>query len=125
MANYSFKNQAGTKPYAMGTLLQNSAYGATIPVIYGQTLSVLLAIWAANLRQGGGSTKKFKQIKKGITNYEENIDFLLGHTPIRGVLQLSYNSGWFPLDFTGPRLNRLAAVNPSRSRIPTFISSPQ
>ena len=100
MANYTFKNQAGTKPYAMGTLLQNSAYGSTIPVVYGQTLSVLLAIWAANLRQGGGSIKKFKQIKKGITNYCENIDFLLGHTPIMGVLQLSYNSGWFPLEFT-------------------------
>ncbi len=100
MSNYSFKNQAGTKPYAMGTLLQNSAYGSTIPVVYGQTLSGLLAIWAANHRQGGGSTKKFKQIKKGITNYCENIDFLLGHSPIMGVLQLGYNSGWFPLEFT-------------------------
>jgi hypothetical protein len=84
----------------MGTLLQNSAYGSAIPVVYGQTLSVLLAIWAANLRQGGGNIKKFKQIKKGITNYCENIDFLLGHTPIMGVLQMAYNSGWFPLNFT-------------------------
>ncbi len=64
----SFKSQSAQRPTAMGTLLQNSAYGSTIPVIYGQTQSVLLAIWAANLRQGGGGIKKFKQKKKGITN---------------------------------------------------------
>ena len=57
----SFKNQSAQRPTAMGTLLQNSAYGSTIPVIYGQTQSVLLAIWAANLRQGGGGIKKFKK----------------------------------------------------------------
>jgi hypothetical protein len=55
----SFKTQAQQRPTAMGTLLQASAYGATIPVIYGQTQSNLLAIWAANLRQGGLGIKKF------------------------------------------------------------------
>jgi hypothetical protein len=96
----TFKNQGAQRPTAFGSLLQNSAYGSTIPVIYGQTQSVLLAIWAANLRQGGAGIKKFKQIKKGITNYCENIDFLLGHNPIRGVLQVMNNGSNYPLAFT-------------------------
>ncbi len=95
----SFKSQSGQSPTAFGTLLQNSAYGATIPTIYGLTQSVLLPIWAANLRQGGGGIKKFKQVKKGITNYEENIDFLLGHNPIKGVLQVMVNGSNYPLAF--------------------------
>lgn len=94
-----FKSQAAQKPTAMGSLLQSSSYGSAIPVVWGQTQSPLLAIWAANLRQGGG-TKKFKQFKKGITNYVENIDFLLGHTPMRGVLQVMVNGGLYPLTFT-------------------------
>lgn len=96
----TFKDQAAQRPTAMGSLLQASAYGATIPVGYGMTQSNLLAIWAANLRQGGGNTKKFKQLKKGITNYCENIDFLLGHNPIRGVLQVQHNGTNFPVVFT-------------------------
>lgn len=100
MGQFGFKNQGAQRPTAMGSLLQSSAYGATIPVIYGQTQSPLLAIWAANLRNGGGSLKKFKQFKKGITNYEENIDFLLGHNPIMGVLQVMVNGGNYPLNFT-------------------------
>jgi|GEM_PF-6541352 hypothetical protein len=95
----TFKDQAAQRPTAMGSLLQASAYGATIPVGYGQTQSNLLAIWAANLRQGGAGTKKFKQLKKGITNYCENIDFLLGHNPIRGVLQVMNNGSNAPLAF--------------------------
>jgi Putative phage tail protein len=75
------KSQAAQAPTAMGSLLQASTYGQTIPTIYGMTQSPLLAMWAANLRQGG-STKKFKQLKKGITAYVENIDFLLGSNPI-------------------------------------------
>jgi Putative phage tail protein len=93
------KNQGAIKPTAMGSMLQASTYGATIPTIIGQTQSPLLAIWAANLRQGG-STKKFKQMKKGITTYVENIDFLLGHSPIMGVLQMMVNGGLYPLNFT-------------------------
>ena len=96
----TFKSQSAQRPTAMGSLLQNSSYGAAIPVIYGMTQSNLLAIWAANLRQGGGNTKKFKQIKKGITNYCENIDFLLGHNPIRGVIQVQDNGTNFPVAFT-------------------------
>ena len=100
MTMMTFKGQGGQRPTAMGSLLQSSAYGATIPTIYGLTQSNLLAIWAANLRQGGGGTKKFKQLKKGITNYCENIDFLLGHNPIKGVLQVMNNGSNSPLAFT-------------------------
>jgi hypothetical protein len=95
----TFKNQSAHRPTAMGTLLQSSAYGSTIPVGYGLTQSNLLAIWAANLRQGGGNTKKFKQVKKGITNYEENIDFLLGHNPVRGVIQVMNNGSNTPVAY--------------------------
>lgn len=90
------KAQAAQSPTALGSMLQASTYGATIPTIYGMTLSPLLAIWAANLRQGG-STKKFKQLKKGITAYVENIDFLIGSNPIMGVNQLWINGATIPL----------------------------
>ena len=96
----SFKSQSAQRPTAMGTLLQNSAYGSTIPVGYGLTQSNLLAIWAANLRQGGGNTKKFKQAKKGITNYCECIDFLIGHNPVRGVIQVMNNGSNTPVVYT-------------------------
>lgn len=96
----SFKSQSAQRPTAMGTLLQSSAYGATIPVGYGLTQSNLLAIWAANLRAGGGNTKKFKQVKKGITNYCECIDFLIGHNPVRGVLQVMNNGSNTPVNYT-------------------------
>lgn len=104
-----FKSQASQKPTAMGSLLQASTYGATIPVGYGQTQSPMLAIWAANLRQGGG-VKKFKQFKKGITNYVENIDFLLGHNPIMGVLQVVVNGGNYPLNFTSQSFSAAAGA---------------
>lgn len=104
-----FKSQASQKPTAMGSLLQASAYGATVPVVYGQTQSPLNAIWAANLRQGGG-VKKFKQFKKGITNYVENIDFILGHSPIMGVLQVMVNGGNYPLNFTSQSLSAAAGA---------------
>lgn len=99
MGQFGFKNQGAQKPTAAGSLLQQSAYGQTIPAGYGQTQSPLLAIWAANLRQGG-SIKKFKQFKKGITSYVENIDFLIGHNPIMGMLQCMVNGGNYPLAFS-------------------------
>lgn len=90
------KAQASQQPTAMGSMLQAATYGLPIPVIFGVTLSPLLVIWANNIRQGG-STKKFKQAKKGITSYVENIDFLLGKNPILGVLQMWANGGKYPL----------------------------
>src|SRR6185437_2107703 len=96
---FSGKNQASQRPTAFGSMLQASTYGMAIPEIYGLIQSPLLAIWAANLRQGG-STKKFKQMKKGITAYCENIDFLLGKNPILGVMQMWNNGGKLPLTFT-------------------------
>jgi hypothetical protein len=90
------KAQAAQAPTALGSMLQASTYGATIPTVYGMTLSPLLAIWAANLRQGG-STKKFKQLKKGITAYVENIDFLVGSNPIIGINQMWINGATIPL----------------------------
>lgn len=95
----SGKNQGSVQPYAYGSLLQAATYGATVPTVFGRTQSPLLAIWTANLRQGG-SAKKFKQMKKGVTAYCENIDFLLGHNPIPGVLQMWNNSTKYPLTFT-------------------------
>jgi len=94
-----FKAQGQVRPTALGSLLQAATYGATVPTIYGTTQSPLLAIWAANLRQGG-TTKKFKQLKKGITGYVENIDFLIGHNPVMGVLRIMNNGTMLPLNFT-------------------------
>lgn len=88
---YSGKNQASQRPTAFGSMLQASTYGLVIPVPYGRCQTPLYAIWANNLRQGG-SIKKFKQLKKGITAYCENIDFLIGKNPILAALQ-SWNNG--------------------------------
>jgi hypothetical protein len=105
---HNFKSQGAKQPTAMGSLLQSSAYGSAIPVIYGMTQSPPLAIWAANLRQGG-SIKKGKQFKKGITDYVEDIDFLIAHNPVRGVCQIMNNGSLVPLtvskqSFTYPNL---------------------
>ena len=83
---------------ALGSLVNASTYGRTIPVIYGTVRSPILAIWAANIRSGGSSSKKGK--KKGIVTYVENIDLLLGHNPIGGPLQCWDNANTFyPLEF--------------------------
>src|ERR1035438_6184194 len=98
------KSQGAKQPTAYGSLLQSSSYGSAIPTVYGQTQSPLLAIWAANLRQGN-SSKKFKAKLKGIVSYVENVDFLLGHNPIMAVLQIWNNGSLLPLKFvqnTGP-----------------------
>jgi hypothetical protein len=91
--------QSIARPTALGTLLQSSTYGATIPSHYGTPRGVPLPIWAANLRQGG-SGKKLKNKKKGIVAYVENIDMLLGSNPITTILQIWANqSDSYPLDF--------------------------
>jgi Putative phage tail protein len=96
---FSGKNQASQHPTAFGSMLQASTYGVVIPVGYGLAQSPLYAIWAANLRQGG-STKKFKQMKKGVTSYCENIDFLLGKNPIQGTRRMWNNGALLNLNFT-------------------------
>lgn len=93
---HNFKSQGAKQPTAMGSLLQSSAYGSAIPVIYGMTQSAPLAIWAGNIRQGGNKGKA-KQFKKGITQYIEDIDFLIAHNPVRGINQIMYNGGLLPL----------------------------
>ena len=95
MGHY-FKSQGQKQPTAMGSLLQSSAYGSAIPCGYGMTQSPPLAIWAGKIRQGG-SVKKFKQFKKGITDYVEDIDFLIAHNPTRGVNQIMNNGSLVPM----------------------------
>lgn len=95
---FSGKNQASQAPTAFGSMLQASTYGMVIPQIYGRTLSPLLAIWANNLREGG-SGKKGKSGKKGVTTYCERIDFLLGKNPLLGALQMWNNGSKYPLNF--------------------------
>ena len=89
------------KPTALGTLIQASTYGLTIPTIYGTTQTSLLAIWAANLSQGSCHGKKKKLLKKkSPPTYVEDIDFLIGSNPIEGVLQIWNNTNKYPLNFT-------------------------
>lgn len=82
--------------YLAGLQAQSSVYGATIPVYYGTTRGNMLQTWLANLRQGA-SSKKGK--KKGVATYVENTDFLIGHNPIAGVLQIWNNNAVSPLLF--------------------------
>ena len=92
------KSQGAKQPTAYGSLLQSNSYGSAIPIIYGQTQSPLLGIWAANLRLGGSGKKK-KALLKGAPTYVENIDFLLGHNPIMAVLQVWNNGSILPMNF--------------------------
>lgn len=104
--------QSSAKPTAFGSLLQSSCYGNAIPKIYGMTQTTLMAIWAANLRQGP-SNKKLKNFfaaKKSGPEYVENIDFLVGHNPIYGIGQLWNNGSLYPLTI----------VKVSQSLGPTF-----
>lgn len=71
--------------YLAGLQAQSSVYGATIPVIYGCARSSMLLNWMHDLREGS-SSKKAK--KKGSKTYVENADFLIGHNPLAGVLQI-------------------------------------
>jgi hypothetical protein len=93
---------------ALGTTVQSSTYGQTIPAIYGRAKSALYLIWAANLRMGasGKAAKKasifgpvFSKLF-GLEGYLENVDFLVGHNPIMGALQFWVNqTQWLPLNF--------------------------
>ncbi len=78
---------------ALGTLINASTYGRTIPLIYGTTRSPIIAIWAANLRKAGSSKKA--KLGKGATTYAENIDMLLGHNPLLFPLQVWDNANTF------------------------------
>ena len=86
-------NNASLRPYALGISPQSSVYGSTIPVVYGTTRITPSLIWAANLRQSGGSNKTVKVKKNGPATYVENVDFLLGQNPITAVLQMWQNQG--------------------------------
>src|ERR1035437_9953972 len=88
------KSNAKTQMYLAGLQSQSSVYGATIPVYYGCTRGTPLLIWAPGVwcRKGDGlhGSKKSSSIG-GPTNYVENVDFLIGHNPIAGVLRFYYN----------------------------------
>src|SRR5580698_9264517 len=84
-------------PTALGAMLSASSYGMTIPRIIGTTKSPLLLTWLQNFRQGSPNAALLAVIgqhlgKKGnkkTSDYNANVDCLLGYNPILGVLQ-----GW-------------------------------
>ena len=87
------------KAGAIGTMVNASTYGRTIPLIYGTARSPVLAIWANNIRVGPSGKKKKSKLK-GINTYNENIDFLIGHNPLFQPLQIWDNANnFFPLAF--------------------------
>lgn len=89
------KTNAILQAGALGTLVNNSSYGATIPLVWGTAQQSLLAIWAGNLREGP-SGKKIKPFVR-VPSYLENIDFLLGHNPIQGVLATWINTSYYDM----------------------------
>ncbi len=100
------KSNAWQRAYLAGIQAQTSVYGATIPVYYGRMRGSPLLIWQNGLREGAGLSQK-KGKKKGSPNFVENVDFLLGHNPLAGVLQFWYNNSKLKLDFL-----KLASVTP-------------
>jgi hypothetical protein len=90
------KNQSSISPVAMGASVQSSVYGATIPKGWGRTKTNNQLIWMANIRQS--SAKKSK--KSNSPDYVANVDFLLGHNPCMGLLQIWVNQNqYLLLDF--------------------------
>jgi hypothetical protein len=88
-------SQSSIRPIALGTTLNSSTYGQTIPNIYGRSKTALYMIWEANIRQTGS---KFK--KKKAPTYGANVDFLIGHNPILTPLQFWMNQNQkLPLNF--------------------------
>lgn len=86
---------SGIRPLALGTTLNSSTYGSTIPITYGRMMSALYLIWEANVRQTGSKTKK-----KKLPTYGANVDFLIGHNPILTPLQYWMNQNQkLPLNF--------------------------
>lgn len=90
------KSQGAVRPIALGSTLNSSTYGQTIPVIYGRMKSALYMTWEANIRTSGSKFKK----KKGSQTFAANVDFLLGHNPILGPLEFWMNQNQkLPLGF--------------------------
>lgn len=85
--------------YLAGLQSQTSVYGSTIPVYIGRTRGNPLMIWEGYLRQGDGLSGSKKAKAKSAPNYVANVDFLLGHNPIAGVLQFWYNNTTLGLNF--------------------------
>lgn len=94
------KSASKYTPTALGSMVNASTYGQTIPIIYGRTRASLYAIWAANLRKGNSGKKGKKDSKKSPPNYVENIDFLLATNPMVSPLQMwNNNATKAPLNF--------------------------
>lgn len=93
------KSQGAQQPSAWGSMLQVGSYGQPIAENFGRTKISLWPTWANGMREGG-SGKKFKNAKKGITTYEENITFIRGVNPSVTPLQMWLNGGKYPLEFT-------------------------
>lgn len=94
------KANSNIRPVALGTTVQSSTYGQTIPVIYGRIKSALYLIWEANIRQESGKKTSKKKGKKGSVQYAANVDFLIGHNPILTPLQFWVNQNQkLPLNF--------------------------
>jgi hypothetical protein len=91
------KSQNAIRPVALGTTVNSGAYGQTIPLLYGVTKGAMYLIWMANIRQGSG--KKSKK-SKAPPDYVANVDWLLCHNPVMGVLQSWVNQNqWLVLNF--------------------------
>jgi hypothetical protein len=104
------KGQSHQQPTAAGTMISASPYGQAVPIIMGMTRVALLPIWAENLRNYG-SGKKFKNKKKGIQSYAENIDFLIGSNPGLCVNQAwDNNNNLSPLNATSVTASSFSAV---------------
>ena len=107
------KSQASTRPTALGSMLQSSTYGATIPMVIGTTRSPFLPIWAADLRIGASGKKGKGKGKKGPPTYVENIDMLIGSNPILNVLQIWFNAVRYPLNFLTQDFPPVAGLVPT------------
>jgi hypothetical protein len=90
------KSHGPQQPSALGTLINASTYGMTIPTIYGMARGAFLPIWAANLREGdsGKKGKGFLGHLFGlhVPTYVENVDYLIGSNPIEYIGQIWSNN---------------------------------
>ena len=102
---FGMKGQSSAAPSALGTLVQASTYGMTIPVTIGMTRGAPLLIWAAGFSQGQCNGKKGKSggilgfLGLAPPQYVEWVDFLLGHNPINQVLRWWVNGKLYNVGF--------------------------
>jgi hypothetical protein len=87
------KTNATNEPAILGVQVTTSLYNTAIPLLIGKRRCAGEVIWYGYFGPSSGSSKKGKSGKKGITNYQANLDLLIGYGPIWNI-QSTWNNSY-------------------------------